>query len=119
MAYSKWKRDAVSFSLVDEVTSDPVATIEVITPGGTMTIMGEPYPIGKILVVERIHISSRGIGPNDIGIRNLRLIADVIMEAMGYDVIRLEGAIRTTGANPGRRPRPIRFARNRRDPAGI
>ena len=48
--------------------------------------------------------------PNTFGRNGLKQIAKVAMERMGYDEIIIEGATRTTGANPGHRPRPIRFA---------
>ena len=116
LAHKTWTRADISFVLVDEITEHPVVTIEVVTPDGLILIMGEPREDGRTLVVERAHVSSRGIDRNDIGVRNLRLIATVIMSEMDYDDIRIEGEVRTTGANPGRRPRPFRFARNRDDP---
>jgi CBS domain-containing protein len=109
----RWARADVSFRLVDEDTSDPVTTIEVTTPHGALLIMGEPRESGRILIAAGVHISSRGVKPNDIGIANLRLIAQAIMEELDYDEIHVEGEVRTTGAKPGRRPRPLRFARSR------
>src|SRR5579863_3999242 len=109
----RWTRSEVSFRLIDEDTSDPVTTIEVATPRGTLLIMGEPREEGRILIAAGVHVSSRGVTRNQVGIANLRLIAEAIMEELDYDEIRVEGEIRTTGANPGRRPRPLRFVRSR------
>jgi hypothetical protein len=44
------------------------------------------------------------------GCWNLRILAQVLMERMVFDVL-VEGAIRTTEANPGHRPRVVRFTR--------
>jgi hypothetical protein len=48
-----------------------------------------------------VHI--QGATANAIGTSNLRVLADAVMEKMDYDAIEVEGAIRTTGAGPGRR----------------
>ena len=93
-------------------------TIKIIIPGGSLEIMGEPELLGDVLYVKGVHISSEGIAPNDVGFANLRVIAQTILKEMNYDDIRIEGAVRTTGANPGHRPLPFRFARNRGDHDG-
>lgn len=110
---ARWCREDVSFDVVAEDTEHPVVTVEVRVPGGAMVIMSEPEEVGRTLVVKGAHISSRGLAPNDVGIPNLRLVAEVVMEAMDYDEIEVVGEIRTTGANKGHRPRPFRFARGR------
>ena len=115
MAYDKirkWQRNEVSFDLVYEDSSLPVVTIKILVPNGALYVMGEPREIGKTLVVAAAHISSTGIVPNDVGINNLRLVADVIMEGLDYDGLVVKGSVRATGANIGHRPRPFRFARN-------
>jgi hypothetical protein len=112
LAYKKlWSREDVSFEVVAEDTEHPVVTVEVRVPGGVMLTMGEPEEVGRRLVAKRAHISSRGLAPNDVGISNLRLVAEVVMKEMDYDEIEVVGEIRTTGTNKGHRPRPFRFAR--------
>ena len=118
MAYKIWSEADISFAVDYDLTSHPVVTIAIKVPSGLIMVMGEPRERGRTLVVEGVHVSSRGVGSNDVGVRNLRLIADIIMKVMDYDDIRLEGEVRTTGAYPGHRPRPIRFVRDRDDPAG-
>ncbi len=115
MAYmnARWCKPDVAFTLVDDQTEDSVVTIEVRVPGGELLFMGEPEDIGRSLILRRTHVESRGIGPNGVGPNNLRLIAEVVMETMDYDEILVEGEIRTTGANPGHRPRLLRFTRGR------
>jgi hypothetical protein len=43
---------------------------------------------------------------------DMRRVADLVMRELDYDSIIVEGAVRTTGARPGRRPRPLRFGRH-------
>ena len=115
MAYKNihWSHDDVKFDLVPEDTSDTVVTRKVTVPDGILVFMGEPVEIGRTLVVRGTHVESRGVGPNGVGGYNLRLIAEVVMKEMDYDEICIEGEVRTTGANPGRRPSVIRYARGR------
>jgi hypothetical protein len=108
----RWTVSDVSFQLVPEDTSGSVATVEFVTPKGVVVIMGEPRQEGRVLIVGGVHISSRDIMPNDVGLVNLRTIAQAVMTEMDYDGIVVEGEVRTTGANKGHRPRPIRFARS-------
>lgn len=107
----RWARDDVKFELVPEDTAESVVTIKVTVPGGVLIFMGEPVEIGRTLVVRGAHVESRGVGPNGVGNYNLRLVAEVVMEEMDYDEILVEGEVRTTGANPGRRPGVIRYTR--------
>ncbi len=116
MAYKppvRWNAEDVLIVLVDEVSEGKIVTLEVIAPGASLLIMGEIMEDSRRLVVTGAHISSKGVNPNEVGIANLKRVAQVIMEMGGYDEIIVEGAIRTTGAHPGHKPRAIRLARNR------
>src|SRR5271163_1020087 len=108
-----WRHSTISIEMVDEDSSDPIVTLEITTPVGVITVMADFRLMGRIVGVKGAHIESRGILPNDIGISNLRVIAQTAMD--DYDGIVIEGAIRATGANPGHRPRTLRFTRSRRD----
>jgi hypothetical protein len=68
---------------------------------------------GKRLLVSGVHVSSERVTPNEVGVSNLRRIARAVLEISGYDEILAEGAVRTIGAHRGRRPRSIRFTRDR------
>jgi hypothetical protein len=114
----RWRKSDVSFRLVDAESSGVVVTIEVVVPGGSLLVMGEPRDEDRALVVSGVHMSSKGLAPNEVGVANLRVIAQMILEALDYDELIVEGAVRTTGAGPGHRPRPLRFARSRRTEAG-
>lgn len=105
-----WAPTDVAFEIVAEDTDHPVATIEIATPAGLILLMAEVSDEGRTLRLMGAHVQS-DIGPNEIGFQNLKLLADVAMERMDYDEIIVEGAVRTTGTRPGRRPSAIRFRR--------
>ena len=104
-----WHAADLRFELLDDLTFDPVATILVTTPAGPLRIMGEPAVDGSTLVVRGLHV--QGGEPNTVGAANLLLLAALLMEGLGFDAIIVEGEVRTSGAGPGRRPKPLRFAR--------
>jgi hypothetical protein len=110
-----WRAEDISFDFVDELTSDPVVTVLVSTPGGTLTFMAEPSTQGTTLVLRAVH--AQDAHPNAVGAANLRIVARALMERLDIDGLFIEGAVRTSGANPGRRPRPIRFTRILRPPS--
>src|SRR5215218_10039042 len=109
-----WRPEDVSFVLLDDQTSDPVVTVEITVPGGKLLAMAEPLATGRTLILRGVHVHGEGIGANQVGIANLRVLADDSLERMDLDELVAEGADRTTGANPGRRPRSLRFARRAR-----
>jgi hypothetical protein len=104
----RWQPGDISFDIVAEETDHPVATVSFVTPADDIQIMAELQEVGRTLRLIGLHI--QGAAANAIGIANLRVLADVVMDKMDYDVIEVEGAVRTTGAGPGRRPGRLRFA---------
>lgn len=75
----------------------------------TVTILAEASLDGRALILRGTHFD--GPGPNTLGIATLREIANRIAEIADVETVVVEGAIRTTGAAPGRKPRALRFAR--------
>jgi hypothetical protein len=108
----RWNADDIRVVLLSDVSEGDIVTVEVTIGDISLRIMGEIREHDRRLAAVGAHISSTGIKPNEVGIANLRLVAQALMEVGGYDEIVVEGAIRTTGARPGHRPRAIRFARN-------
>jgi hypothetical protein len=102
-----WRPAEISLRYED--ADFPVVVAEIGTPAGVVTVLAEVVERGQTLILRGLHL--QGLSPNEIGAANLRLIARVVMEETGYDAIEIEGAARTTGANPGRRPRVLRFTR--------
>ena len=113
----RWQPDELDWLGIENDGSEgDVITIRVGTPAGIVSVMGEVAIEGRPLVLRDVHIG--GAGPNSVGIANLRAIAEIVLERIDCDEARVEGVARTTGANPGHRPRVLRFARRSRDPAG-
>ena len=97
-------------SIIDaEMADDPVFTIEIVTPLGSLRLMGE-FEVGSdSIVVRGLHI---GVDPAvEWGWSKLRMLGRPIAEKLHVDEISIHGAVRTTGANPGRRPRVVRLTR--------
>ncbi len=105
-----WDVADISFEIINDMTDDPVVTVLVQTPIGQLTFTAEPVEDGNVLVARGTHVQDASA--NAVGAANLMVIAQAAMKEMGYDGIVIEGALRTTGANPGRRPRTIRFTRH-------
>jgi len=58
-------------------------------------------------VLSGLHVY--GAGPNSLGTTGLRVLIRWVMEQLDVDELRIEGATRTSGASPGRRPTPLVF----------
>jgi hypothetical protein len=112
----RWRPDDITFDIIAEDTDHPVATVSFMTPVGEIRVIAELEQQGRTLRLIGLHI--QGATANAIGTTNLRVLADAVMENMDYDAIEVEGAVRTTGASPGRRPRRLRFTRRSRPTAG-
>lgn len=78
--------------------SDGVIVVEF--AGDLLTLTAEEA------VFVRVHVL--GPGSNRVGVR-LRSIAALMKEILSVRRIRVEGATRTSGASPGRKPAPLVF----------
>ncbi|WP_162239970.1 MULTISPECIES: hypothetical protein [unclassified Methylobacterium] len=96
--------------VVDHANSDdPIFTVEVQTPCGSLDVMAEVSVSGRILTLTGLHIG--GDSMKQWGAAGLRDIAQGVMEELDVDEIHIVGGVRTTGANPGRAARPRRLRR--------
>ena len=118
-----WTKDDIRILLIDDMTDDPIVTARISTPGGEVTVMAEAEEVGRCLILRNFHIHGETVGPRQLGYARLRGLVSGVMDALeDYDEIIVEGAVRTSGAGKGHRPRPIRFTRKavlrevRRDP---
>ncbi len=112
MSSSPWDPAALTFDMLDDLSSDPTVTIIVGTPVGRIYVMADFERAGGKITLKRAHINGEpGVGPNVIGPQNLRVIAREALLRMGCHELEIEGATRTTGAGPGRTPPSIRFHR--------
>lgn len=105
-----WPRHKVRFDIIDDVSDSSVLTVTIDVPDARIFLMAEVHEADRVLYLRRCHLFMIG-PPETLRLDRLRYVARIAMEAMDYDEIILEGAARTTGANPGRRPKPFRFTR--------
>ena len=63
--------------------------------------------MGDILILRSLHVA--GSVANLFGPGQLRAPARFAKDGIGVRELRVDGAIRTTGAKPGRRPGPLVF----------
>ncbi|MEN3376518.1 MAG: hypothetical protein V7604_1873 [Hyphomicrobiales bacterium] len=94
-----------------EETGGNVVFAHVETSAGTIEILAEIALDGRHLTLGGLHVYGINVDANDLGIGGIRRIVREVMEDLNVDQITIEGAIRTTGAGPGRTPRPLRFTR--------
>jgi citrate lyase beta subunit len=111
-----WRAADIRIEIVGDATDHPIVTATIETPQGTILVMGAAAAIGRALVLTKLHIHGEDVRRNMFGYRRLRWLAQAVMEVMDVDELRIEGEVRTTGAGPGHRPRPLRFARAVRPP---
>jgi hypothetical protein len=79
--------------------------IEASGSNGSITVAANVTREGDTLILSRAHFD--GPGANALGIRSLRALVRVFGRREGVKKIIIEGGERTTGANPGKVPRPI------------
>ncbi len=106
-----WDPDEISFDLDDVGTEAPIVTLVAHTPSGELYIMGELVSFGRKVEVEKAH--TFGPAKGSFGIRGLRAVARAFVEQFDVEDLIIKGEARTTGASPGRRPRPFRYRRGR------
>jgi hypothetical protein len=74
-------------------------------------VMAEVMLEGRCLVLRGLHVHGVDVGVNELRVAGLRRMVREVMEDLDVDAIVIEGSVRTTGADPGRTPRLLRFAR--------
>lgn len=110
----RWGRaDLLPLEIEIDEAEGLVATFAFGTPAGMVRLLAEIAEAQRTLILSEAHIE--GPGGNALGPANLRLLAELVMEELDYDAIDIQGAPRTTGANPSQDHRP-RFRFTRRHP---
>ncbi len=109
----RWSPQSLTWiGIADDGSSEgDILTALVGTPAGVMVIMGEVEFAGRLVILRNAHIHIEGASANEVGMVNLRTVAAFVLERIECDEARIEGAVRTTGANPGHRPGVLRFTR--------
>jgi hypothetical protein len=107
-----WTKDDLVIEIDDPLTDDPIVTATIRTPDGDLMVMAEVLVNDKTLSLRDLHLHGVNIGPLEYGYRRLRALVAGVMDTLEkYDAIVVQGAVRTSGAGKGHRPRPIRFSR--------
>jgi hypothetical protein len=100
-----WDSGAIGISLED--ADDDVAIVRIDTPAGTIKIAGAVFWNDSVLYVKEAHIE--GLYPGALGRAGLNAIGRKLLEEANVEKIVIAGSVRTTGRNPGRRPKVFRF----------
>lgn len=106
-----WTLGQIVIEIVDVDGSDPppVALIEISTPAGVVECLGELSFAGRTLHINNFHVD--GLSRGACGLAGLNAIARKLLEVADVEQLIIQGAARTTGANPGKSPKPFRFPR--------
>ena len=75
------------------------------TNEGDIEIMSNMSQEGEVLSLRNTHIEGPGAG--SLGLKQVRSLARTLGKQFNAKVVKIYGGIRTTGANPGKTPRPI------------
>jgi hypothetical protein len=97
--------------IIRDQSDENIVVAKIATTVGTILVMAEVELTGRALTLNGLHVQGDDVRANEIGASGLRRIIQEVMEELGVDEIVIVGSVRTTGANPGRSPRPLRFAR--------
>lgn len=96
---------------VVEQDGDTVA-VNVSTPNGGIDVICRVRLLDDGLLLYDLHVDGPGVGT--LGVGGLRRVVDEVMETYGVERVKICGFRRTTGAGPGRVPRPLVFRRRAR-----
>jgi hypothetical protein len=108
-----WTIRDISIDFDPTQTDGQIVTAIIGTPVGRLVVMAEVEEVGRRLTLRRLHVHGADVRANDLGWAHLRRIAQLTLDLLeDYDDLIIEGAARTTGANPGHRPRILRFTRS-------
>lgn len=97
----------VDFRIVD--ADGPTLMLEAVLPTARLEIVTNVRLDGDCLVLYDFHVD--GPGAQYLGIAEVRGLVHKAMEAYDVGHVEIHGFERSTGANPGRKPRVLRFAR--------
>jgi len=100
--------DELDILLDVDGSEDPYLIFDVATSDGVLQIMGEFIVSESHIVVKGMHLG--GDPSIKWGWSKLRALGRTIAEKLDVDYIEIHGAVRTTGANPGRHSSPVRLS---------
>jgi len=109
-----WTAADIEMVLDEDLTDDPVLTAEIATPAGRLKAMADVSLDNRTLHLIGLHMHGDDFGPSAFGAANFRRLANAVVEKLNCHEIVVEGATRTSGANPGVVPKQLRFRRRLR-----
>jgi hypothetical protein len=101
----------MTIEIIRDQSDENIVVARIATGVGTILVMAEVDLRDGVLTLSGVHVQGDDVKANEIGVAGLRRIVREVMEELGVDEIVIVGSVRTTGANPGRAPRPLGFAR--------
>ena len=106
----------VTLRFLDRDSEGDIITVEFETAAGSVQVRAEVRLAGHTAYASGLHIHSNDRGKNAFGWVQLRTFAWAALDLLGDDYVELviRGAVRTSGASPGRRPGDLRFTRRLR-----
>ena len=103
-----WDQAEIRIEL--DVVEDDAMIVSVTTPIGELQVAGSVSIVGRVLFIDRVHV--QGLHPGALGRAGLNAIGRKLLEVADVDKIVVQGGVRTTGRNKGKRPKPISFPRD-------
>ena len=90
-----------------EFTPDDLVAVRLSNGNEMIDVLAYLHMTSRTETLRGMHI--QGGGRNTMGVPALRAMAHCLKEYLDVDKRRIEGATRTSGAGPGRRPAPLVF----------
>src|SRR5580704_5549820 len=105
------ERFQMPVDIITDESEGAIATARTATSVGTIMAMAEVMLEERRLALRGLHVHGEDVGVNELGVSGLRRMVAKVMEDLDVDEIVIEGAVRVTGAGPGRTPRRLQFTR--------
>jgi hypothetical protein len=102
-----WTSTEIAVEIEDAEDRTMIATVR--TPVGELKVIAEVQLVAGVLWARNVHV--QGLSPSALGRAGLNAVARKFLEEADAEALVVEGAARTTGANPHRRPRTFRYPR--------
>jgi hypothetical protein len=105
-----WNENDVVIDI--EEVEETLMLVSITCPVGRLDMIGSVSRVGRVLHLDNAHI--QGLHPGTLGRHGLNSIGRKFLAEADVEEIVIKGSARTTGRNPGTRPREIRFPRQSR-----
>ena len=102
-----WTSTDIAVEIEDAEDCTMIATVR--TPVGELTVIAEVQLVAGVLWARNVHV--QGLSPGALGRAGLNAVAHKVLEEANAEELVVEGATRTTGANPHRRQWAFRYPR--------